>query len=71
MILLYNLFICLFILGIDAYKVCEAMMRLGVLAKPTHHKSIRLAPPLIINESQIDEATQVIEKALIEVHSKK
>jgi ornithine--oxo-acid transaminase len=38
----------------------------GLLAKPTHGNIIRLAPPLIINESQIQEALHIIEKSIIE-----
>jgi len=37
---------------------------LGLLAKPTHGDKIRFAPPLIINETQIKEAVQIIATAL-------
>jgi ornithine--oxo-acid transaminase len=36
----------------------------GLLAKPTHGNKIRLAPPLVITETQITECLAIIEKAL-------
>jgi len=45
---------------IDAWKVCLKLMENGVLAKNTHGDIIRFAPPLVINESQIREAAQII-----------
>lgn len=32
----------------------------GLLAKPTHDDIIRFAPPLIITESELNEATDII-----------
>ncbi len=37
-----------------ARPFCEALMALGVLTKETHAQVIRLAPPLVIEESEID-----------------
>jgi len=37
-------------------EACERLAALGVLAKDTHGTSIRLAPPLIISESDLDWA---------------
>ncbi|WP_147274778.1 ornithine--oxo-acid transaminase [Ferruginivarius sediminum] len=37
-----------------ARPICEALMRRGVLCKETHEQVIRLAPPLVIQESEID-----------------
>jgi ornithine--oxo-acid transaminase len=37
-----------------ARPFCEALMRRGVLCKETHEQVIRLAPPLVIAESEID-----------------
>jgi ornithine--oxo-acid transaminase len=34
--------------------VCEALMGRGVLAKDTHGSTIRLAPPLVIDEADLD-----------------
>jgi ornithine--oxo-acid transaminase len=47
--------------GKTAWDVCLAMKENGLLAKPTHGDKIRFAPPLIITESQMDEACSIIE----------
>lgn len=46
------------------WRICETFRDNGLLAKPTHGNKIRLAPPLIINETQIKEALSIIEKSL-------
>lgn len=35
-------------------QLCEALMRRGVLAKDTHGSTIRLAPPIVATEAEID-----------------
>jgi ornithine--oxo-acid transaminase len=35
-------------------EVCEALLARGVLAKDTHGSTIRLAPPLVIEEADVD-----------------
>lgn len=47
-----------------SWDICLHLKDLGLLAKPTHGDKIRFAPPLIINESQIKQAVQIIGKAL-------
>lgn len=47
-----------------AWELCLQMKELGLLAKPTHGDKIRLAPPLIINSGQVEEAVSIIKKAL-------
>jgi ornithine--oxo-acid transaminase len=47
-----------------AWHLCMELMKNGLLAKPTHGDKIRFAPPLIINESQIEEAVDIIRKSL-------
>jgi ornithine--oxo-acid transaminase len=37
-------------------QVCEALAARGVLAKDTHGSTIRLAPPLVIDEADLDHA---------------
>jgi ornithine--oxo-acid transaminase len=49
-----------------AWLLCETFMKNGLLAKPTHGDKIRLAPPLIINAAQIEEAIAIIDKSLKE-----
>jgi ornithine--oxo-acid transaminase len=33
---------------------CEELLERGVLAKDTHETTIRLAPPLVISEADLD-----------------
>lgn len=47
-----------------AWKLCLALMKNGLLAKPTHGDKIRFAPPLVITEQQILECAAIIEKSL-------
>ena len=47
-----------------AWQICMKFSEYGLLAKPTHGNKIRLAPPLVITESQIYACLSIIEKAL-------
>lgn len=47
-----------------AWNICMKFSEYGLLAKPTHGNKIRLAPPLVITESQIQECLAIIERAL-------
>jgi ornithine--oxo-acid transaminase len=47
-----------------ARQYTEKLKDLGVLAKETHETTIRFAPPLIIEEDQIDWLVEMIGKAL-------
>jgi ornithine--oxo-acid transaminase len=49
--------------GKTAWDVCLAMKDKGVIAKPTHEHIIRFAPPLVITEAQLKEATGLIKEA--------
>ncbi|HKH07715.1 MAG TPA: ornithine--oxo-acid transaminase [Agromyces sp.] len=46
--------------------VCEALMRRGVLAKDTHGSTIRLAPPIVVEEEDLDWAVEQLEAVLAE-----
>ncbi|OWR51683.1 ornithine aminotransferase [Danaus plexippus plexippus] len=48
--------------SIGAYDVCLRLKEAGLLAKPTHGQTIRLAPPLVITEKQIREGAAIIQK---------
>ena len=50
-----------------AYDVCIELKNNGLLAKQTHTHIIRFAPPLVINETQINEASAIIEKTIAEM----
>ena len=49
-----------------AWNLCLDLKTNGLLAKPTHGNIIRLAPPLVISEEQLDECIAIIEKTFIE-----
>ncbi|XP_074597418.1 ornithine aminotransferase precursor [Brevipalpus obovatus] len=44
----------------DAWDVCIKLKDAGLLAKPTHGDVIRLAPPLVINRGQMEEACDIM-----------
>lgn len=48
------------------WNLCLKMADKGMLAKPTHHYIIRLAPPLVINKEQIDDCVRIIKESLNE-----
>jgi len=47
-----------------ARRFCEALMARGLLCKETHQHVIRLAPPLVVTQAELDWALEQIEKAL-------
>ena len=47
-----------------ARRYCQALQRLGVLAKETHDHTIRIAPPLVITENEVDWALEQFGRAL-------
>ncbi len=50
--------------GKTAWDVCLALKENGLLAKPTHEHIIRFAPPLVITETQLLEAIEIIKKTI-------
>jgi ornithine--oxo-acid transaminase len=53
--------------GRTAWDLCLLMKDRGVLAKPTHDHIIRLAPPLVIDESDLQTGVDVIKAALADL----
>lgn len=51
----------------SAWDLCLLMKKNGLLAKPTHQNIIRLAPPLVITEEQIQKALSIISSAMKEL----
>ncbi len=47
-----------------ARRFCEELAAMGLLCKETHWNVIRLAPPLIIRQEELDWAVECIEKVL-------
>lgn len=52
-----------------AWKFCLLLKENGLLAKPTHGNIIRFAPPLIINDQQLQECIAIIEKTVNDFNS--
>lgn len=48
-------------------RLCEALLRRGVLAKDTHGSTIRLAPPIVISEEDLGWAVDQLAIALKEL----
>ena len=48
-----------------AWEICLKLKDNGLLTKPTHGDKIRFAPPLVINEEQMHEACDIIEKTML------
>ncbi|WP_111720991.1 ornithine--oxo-acid transaminase [Homoserinimonas sp. OAct 916] len=47
--------------------VCEMLMERGVLAKDTHGSTIRLAPPIVIEQGDLDWAVDQLEEVLAQL----
>ena len=45
-------------------EICIELMNNGLLTKQTCDNTLRLAPPLVINEKEINQASDIIEKTL-------
>ncbi|KAL1638525.1 ornithine aminotransferase [Diplodia intermedia] len=53
--------------GHSAWDLCMLFKEKGLLAKPTHQNIIRLAPPLVITEEQIQQSLDIIREAIEEL----
>ena len=54
---------------VTAREVCERLMNHGLLSKETHETVVRLAPPLIIEREQIDQAVAAMGTVLAEIET--
>lgn len=45
--------------------MCLKLAENGLLAKPTHGDIVRLAPPLVITEEQVQESAEIITRTLL------
>jgi ornithine--oxo-acid transaminase len=50
--------------NLNGREVCERLAARGVLAKDPHRTTIRLAPPLVIAEEDLDWALDRLEEAV-------
>lgn len=53
--------------GRTAWDLCMLPKTKGLLAKPTHDTIIRLAPPLVISEADLDRSVEIIKQAVAEL----
>ncbi|KAF8068362.1 hypothetical protein HT031_002051 [Scenedesmus sp. PABB004] len=51
--------------GVGAWEVCLALRDAGLLTKPTHGDTIRLAPPLVLSDEQCLEAAGIIRDVIV------
>ncbi len=54
-----------------ARSICYLLLARGVIAKDTHEKTIRLAPPLVIEKAELDQAIDALVDALAEARAQK
>ncbi|KAF9886394.1 ornithine aminotransferase [Aspergillus nanangensis] len=53
--------------GHTAWDLCMLLKEKGLLAKPTHQNIIRLAPPLVITEEELQKSLDIISEAVKEL----
>jgi ornithine--oxo-acid transaminase len=49
----------------NAMQFCRELLKLGVLANDSHGHTIRISPPLIINDDELDYMTERLEQVLV------
>ena len=49
----------------NAMEFCRKLLKLGLIVNDSHGHTIRISPPLIINEKEIDFLVQQLEKVLV------
>ncbi len=50
----------------DAMAYCEKLLELGMLCNDSHGHTIRISPPLVITESEVDYIVERLEKVLVD-----
>jgi ornithine--oxo-acid transaminase len=61
-----GLFIGIEVKNGDAMVYCRKLLDLGVLANDSHGHTIRISPPLIIGQHEVDYLVERLEKALVD-----
>jgi predicted acetylornithine/succinylornithine family transaminase len=56
------------VLDVPAKELCQSLREMGLLSIPTHETVVRFLPPLNIKSSDIDEALDIIDDALADMH---
>ncbi len=49
---------------VDSYELTHNFLHFGVLTKETRHRTFRFTPPIVIEDSQVDEAVERVGMAL-------
>jgi len=49
-----------------AWDLCLVFKEKGLLAKPTHDHIIRLTPPLVMNDKDLEESVKILNEGLID-----
>jgi len=55
----------------SAWDICMLLKSRGLLAKPTHDHIIRLAPPLVITEEQLEECIEILRSTFRDIQTMK
>ena len=61
-----GLFIGIEVKSGDAMVFCRKLLDMNMLANDSHHHTIRISPPLIIGDSEIDYICERLEKVLVD-----
>lgn len=61
-----GLFIGIEVKGGDATQFCRKLLDLNMLANDSHHHTIRISPPLIIGDKEVDYMCERLEKVLVD-----
>ncbi len=61
-----GLFIGIEVKSGDAMVYCRKLLEMNMLANDSHHHTIRISPPLIIGETEVDYIAERLEKVLVD-----
>lgn len=61
-----GLFIGIEVKGGNAMEFCRKLLKLGLIVNDSHGHTIRISPPLIINEEEMDFMVKQLEKVLVD-----
>jgi ornithine--oxo-acid transaminase len=61
-----GLFIGIEVKNGDAMQYCRKLLKLGVLCNDSHGHTIRISPPLVIGEAEMDYLVERLEKVLVD-----
>ncbi|RLB96952.1 MAG: aspartate aminotransferase family protein, partial [Deltaproteobacteria bacterium] len=50
----------------NAMEFCQKLLKLGLIVNDSHGHTIRISPPLVINEEEMDFMVKQLEKVLLD-----